>query len=30
MGMIRKDEVVEIDIPSGVEDGVQLVMRGSW
>ena len=29
MGMIRKDEVVEIDIPSGVEDGVQLVMRGA-
>lgn len=28
-GMERKDEVVEIDIPSGVEDGVQLVMRGS-
>ncbi len=29
MGMVRKDEVVEIDIPSGVEDGVQLVMRGN-
>jgi len=29
MGMIRKDEVVEIDIPAGVEDGVQLVMRGN-
>ena len=28
-GMERKDEVVEIDIPAGVEDGVQLVMRGS-
>ena len=28
MGMVRKDEVVEIDIPSG-EDGVQLVMRGN-
>ena len=27
--MVRKDEVVEIDIPSGVEDGVQLVMRGN-
>jgi len=26
MGMVRKDEVVEIDIPSGVEDGVQLVI----
>ncbi|MEC7654258.1 MAG: molecular chaperone DnaJ [Bacteroidota bacterium] len=29
MGMVRKDEVVEIDIPAGVEDGVQLVMRGN-
>ncbi len=29
MGMVRKDELVEIDIPSGVEDGVQLVMRGN-
>ena len=29
IGMVRKDEVVEIDIPSGVEDGVQLVMRGN-
>ena len=28
-GMVREDEVVEIDIPSGVEDGVQLVMRGN-
>jgi molecular chaperone DnaJ len=28
-GMVRKDEVVEIDIPSGVDDGVQLVMRGN-
>ncbi len=29
MGMVRKDEVVEIDIPAGVDDGVQLVMRGN-
>ena len=28
MGMVRKDEVVEIDIPAGVDDGV-LVMRGN-
>jgi molecular chaperone DnaJ len=27
-GMKREDEVVTIDIPAGVEDGIQLVMRG--
>jgi|TARA_B110000459_G_scaffold201029_1_gene250784 molecular chaperone DnaJ len=27
-GMTREDEVVTIDIPAGVEDGIQLVMRG--
>ena len=29
MGMVRKDELVEIDIPSGVEDGVQLVCEAT-
>lgn len=28
-GMKREDEVVTIDIPAGVEDGIQLVMRGN-
>ena len=27
-GMKREDEVVTIEIPAGVEDGVQLIMRG--
>lgn len=27
-GMIRKEEVVEIDIPAGVEEGMQLNVRG--
>ena len=27
-GLIRKEEVIELDIPAGVEDGMQLSMRG--
>jgi len=27
-GLIRKDEVIEIDIPAGVEEGMQLSVRG--
>ena len=27
-GQIRKEEVIEIDIPAGVEEGMQLTVRG--